>query len=246
MVRAVVGLVVLAGFAGSVAGQDQPADVVKKAIAAHGGADALKKYPAGTSKLVGKVFAPAGELGFTGDLAFATPGKVRLVMAVEAFGQKVEVVQVVNGDRARQTENGKPTDLSPAVRDELKESAVIHELSLLYPLLDPTRFTLAAEKDAALDGRDCAVVLVRAKGLKDTRLFFDKKTGLLAGMRRRGLGPDQKPVDELTTFADYKPVEGVQVPMRSQVTHDGKPFLAVTVAEYKPAERLEDKLFAVE
>ncbi|MBX9585137.1 MAG: hypothetical protein K2X87_32930 [Gemmataceae bacterium] len=246
MVRSVVGLVVVAGFAASVAGQDNAADVVKKAVAAHGGADALKKYPAGTSKLVGKVFAPAGELGFTGDLAFATPGKVRLVMAIAVGDQKVEVVQVVNGDKAKQTENGKPTDLSQPVRDELKESALIHELSLLVPLLDATKYTLAAEKDAALEGKDCAVVLVTAKGLKDTRLYFDKGTGLLAGMRRKGLGPDQKPVDELTTFGDYKAVEGVKVPMQSKVTHDGKPFLAVTVAEYKPAERLDDKLFAVE
>lgn len=246
MTRTLAGLALAAAFAASAAAQDTPAGVVQKAVDAHGGAAALKKFPAGTSRLVGKVAAPAGDLGFTGDLAFAVPGKVRLVMAIAFGDQKVEVVQVVNGDKAKQTENGKPTALTDAVRAELKESALVHELSLLYPLLDPTRFTLAAEKDAAVDGKDCAVVLVKAKGLKDVRLYFDKKTGLLSAMRRQGIGPDGKAVDEFTTFADYKPAEGVQVPMASRVTHDGKPFLSVTVAEYKPAERLDDKLFAVE
>lgn len=246
MTRTLAGLVLTIAVVASAAAQDKPADVVQKAVDAHGGAAALKKFPAGTSKLVGKVITPGGDLGFTGDLAFATPGKVRLVMAIAVGDGKVEVVQVVNGDKATQTENGKATALTPAVRAELKESALVHELSLLVPLLDATRFTLAAEKDAAVDGKDCAVVLVKAQGLKDTRLYFDKKTGLLAAMRRPGLNQEQKPVDELTTFADYKAVEGVQVPMASKVSHDGKPFLSVTVAEYKPAEKLDDKLFAVE
>lgn len=246
MTRTLAGLAAAAALTAAVNAQDKPADVVGKAIAAHGGADALKKYPAGTSKLAGKIVAPAGDLPFTGDLAYALPGKVRTSMTVEAFGQKVELVQVVNGEKAKQTENGKASELSPAVRAELKESAVIHELSLLHPLLDANRFTLTAEKDASVDGRDCAVVLVQAKGLKDTRLLFDRKTGLLAAMKRQGLSPEQKPVEEMTTFGDYKAVEGVQMPMLSKVSHAGKPFLEIKVTEYKPAEKLDDKLFAVE
>lgn len=246
MLRPFAGVVLAVAVAASAAGQDAPAEVVKKAVTAHGGEAALKKYPAGTSKLSGKVHSAGGELPFTGDLAFATPGKVRLEMVVALPGDKVTLLQVVNGDKAKQTENGKATDLTPAVRDELKESALIHELSLLAPLLDPAKYTLTAEKDQAVDGKDYAVVAVKAKGLKETRLLFDKKTGLLAGMRRQGLGPDGKTVDELTTFADYRAVEGVQVPMASKVQHDGKPFLTILVADYKPAEKLDDKLFQVE
>ena len=246
MLRTLAGLVVAVAFTAAVSAQDKPADVVQKAVQAHGGEAALKKHPAGTSKLAGKIITPGGDLPFTGELAYTLPNKVRTAMTVTAGGQKTELVQVVNGDKAKQTQNGKAEELSPTVRAELKESAVIHELSLLYPLLDANRFTLTAEKDAALDGRDCAVVLVQGKGLKDVRLYFDRKTGLLAGMRRQGLDTDQKPVDELTVFGDYKAVEGVQLPMLSKVSHAGRPFLEIKVTEFKPADKLDDKLFAVE
>jgi hypothetical protein len=246
MGRSVIGVVALVlGVAPAVA-QDKPEDVVKKAIAAHGGLAVLKKFPAGTSKIAGKVVLDGREMPFTGALAFSSPGKVRLEMVVEVAGQKASLIQVVNGDKVRQTENGLPSKLDPAMQAELRESAVIQEMSLLYPLLDATRYTLLLEKDAAVDGKDAAVVLVKAKGLKDARLFFEKKTGLLLAMQRKGLNPSQKVVDEITTFADYKTIDGMVVPMKSKVLHDGKPFLEIAVAEYKPRDRVDDKLFATE
>lgn len=228
------------------AAQNKPEDVVTKAVAAHGGADTLKKYPAGTSKIGGKVTLDGNEFPFTGTLAFAVPGKVRMEMAVDALGQKSTLVQVVNGDKVRQTENGTASKLDAATQAELRESAVIQEMSMLVPLLDPARYTLTADKDAPLDGKDAAVVVVTGKGVKETRLYFDKKTGLLAGLRRKGLSPFQKAVDEVTTLSDYKTVEGMVVPMKSKVTHDGKAFLELVVTEYKPLAKADEKLFAAE
>lgn len=246
MARPVIGLMTVVAIAAGAAAQDKPADVVQKAMDAHGGAAVLKKFPAGTSKIAGTITAPAGDLGFSGNLAFAVPGKVRLEMTIDAFGQKVELLQVVNGDKAQQSENGRAAELSPAVRAELKESAAVHELSMLAPLLDPAKYTLTAEKDAPVGAVEAAVVLVKAKGQKDARLYFDKKSGRLVGMRRAGLNPDGNTVDEMTTFSDFQAVGGMTVPMRSKTTHDGKPFLEVRVTEYKPAETLDDKLFKVE
>ncbi|QDU22189.1 hypothetical protein [Urbifossiella limnaea] len=246
MVRA--GILVLTVVAVAVAqpAGPAPADVVRRAIDAHGGLDVLKKYPAGTSKIGGKVAINGTEFPFTGSLAFAVPGKARLEMTIEAFGQKTTLVQLVNGDKVRQTEAGQPSRLDPPVQAELRESAVIQEMSLLYPLLDATKYTLSAEAPGAVDGRPAAVLLVKAKGLKDARLYFDQKTGLLAGMRREGLNPEQKKVDEFTAFSEYKAVGGMMVPMRSRVSHDGKAFLEITVAEYRPLGSIDEKTFAVE
>jgi hypothetical protein len=129
---------------------------------------------------------------------------------------------------------------------ELKESAVIQEMSLLYPLLDAAKYALAAEAAGVVDGRPASVLLVKSKGLKDARLYFDQKTGLLAAMRREGLNPEQKKVDEFTIFSEYKAVGGMMVPMRSRVSHDGKAFLEITVADYRPLETIDEKTFAVE
>jgi outer membrane lipoprotein-sorting protein len=242
---AMAALAMLLG-AGVGSAQQQPQDIVKKAIEAHGGVETLKKFPAGTSKIAGKVNIEGNEFPFTGTLAFAIPGRIRLEMALEVAGQKASLVQIVNGDKTYQTENGVPTRLTPEMQAELRESAVIQEVSLLYPLLDPEKYTLAAEKDTRIDGKDAAVVLVKSKGLKDSRLYFDKATGLLLAMQREGLSPGQKKVDELTVFSNFKKVEGMVAPMTSRVTHDAKPFLAIGVVEYKPAAKVDDNLFKIE
>jgi hypothetical protein len=246
MGRAVLAVVAVVAVVAAQPAGPAPAEVVRRAIDAHGGPEVLKKYPAGTSRIAGKVTIHGNSFPFTGSLSFAVPGKVRLEMTVEAFGQKTTLVQVVNGDKVRQTEAGTPSKLDPAVQAELKESAVIQEISLLFPLLDAGKYTLSAEPPGMVDGRAASVVLVKSKGLKDARLLFDQKTGLLAGMRREGLNPEQKKVDEFTAFSEYKAVGGMMVPMRSRVSHDGKAFLEITVTDYRPLESIDEKTFAVE
>ena len=244
MTRFAPGLFAVLLLAGVAAAQDKPEDVVKKAIKAHGGEAALKKFPAGTSKISGTVVEP--KLPFTGSMAFAVPGKVRVEMVFEVDGQKAATVQVINGQKVSQTENGKASKLGDAVIAELRESATIQEMSLLFPLLDANKYTLSADKDATFDGKECSVIVVKAKGLKDIALAFDKTTDRLAAMRRKGLNPAQVAVEEVTTFSDFKTIEGLVVPMKSKVAHDGKAFLEIVVTEYKPLEKLDDKLFVVE
>ena len=246
MTRAGLLVVAVVSVAAAQPAGPAPAEVVRRAIDAHGGIDVLKKYPAGVSKIAGKVNINRTDFPFTGSLSFAVPGKARLEMVVEAFGQKTTLVQLVNGDKVKQTEAGQPSKLDPAMQAELKESAVIQEMSLLYPLLDAAKYTLAPEPPGPVDGRPASVLLVKSKGLKDARLYFDQKTGLLAAMRREGLNPEQKKVDEFTVFSEYKAVGGMMVPMRSRVSHDGKAFLEITVADYQPLETIDEKLFAVE
>lgn len=244
--RLAAGIVALVFATAPAIAQNKPEDVVKKAIDAHGGLAVLKKYPAGMSKISGKVFGPTAQIPFTGSLAFSIPGRVRMEMTAEALGQKAVLIQVVNGDKVRQTENGAVSKLDEAVKTELRESAVIQEMSMLYPLLDTSKYTLVTEKDTSVQGKECSSLLVKAKGLKDSRLYFDKKTGLLMALQRKGLSPERKVVEEVTSFSDYKAIDGMLVPMKSKVSHDGNPFLEIEVAEYKPLAKVDEKLFATE
>ena len=244
MTRFVPGLFAVLLLGGVAAAQDKPEDVVKMAIKAHGGEAALKKFPAGTSKIAGTVVEP--KIPFAGSMAFSVPGKVRVEIVFELNGQKAATVQIINGDKVSQTENGTASKLSKAAAAELRESAAIQEMALLFPLLDAKQYALTGGKDAPFDGKECATIVVKAKGIKDTTLAFDKKTGLLTAMQRKGLNPTQQLVDELTTFADFKTIDGLVVPMKSKVAHDGRAFLEITVTEYKPLAKVDEKLFVVE
>ncbi len=229
--------------------QDDAAAVVKKAIAAHGGADALNKYQAGSYKVKGDMSVFGMDIDFTGAMTYQVPDKYRMEINAEVMGQKLAVVQVVNGKTVKNTINGMATPLGDAEKAELQQAAMIQEVSQLTPLLDSKKYTIKAEKDADVNDKPCSVVLVTAKDFKDTRLFFDKKSGLLVKTERKGLAPsmgEPKEVNEETLLSDYKKVDGVAIPMKLVVNHDGKKFMTMTVSDAKVMEKADPKAFAVD
>ena len=238
MVRWTLGLVAAAVLAAPAVAQDNSKAIIEKAIKESGGDASLKKFPAGSSQMKGKMVLSGMDLPFPGSMTFAVPGKIRMDLAVEIGGKQVKLVQVVNGMSVKQTEDGKQVEnITEAAKTELLQGAMLQEIALLYPLLDATKYTLKEGKGTS----DAAAVVVEGKGLKPVTLYFDKKTGLLAKMTREGLSPTGVKVAEETTYTDYKDVSGIQVPMKSQVTHDGKLFLDITVTEYKPLEKTDEK-----
>ena len=245
MTRTIIGVMVFLLGTIPATAQTKPEDVVKKAIEAHGGLSVLKKFNAGVSKIGGKMFVGQESYTFTGLQMFSIPGRVRMEITLETLGKKLTLVQIVNGDQVYQIENGVTGKIDEPFKAELRESAVSQELSLLYPLLDTTKYTLVAEKDVPVGGQNAAVIVVQSKGLKDTRLFFDRATGRLVAMQRRSLNPSQKAVDEVTIFSDYKAIDGLVVPMKSKVSHDGKPYMEIIVDSYKPLEKIDEKPFLI-
>jgi hypothetical protein len=244
MTRWAFGLLASAVLFAPAAARDKAAeDVVTKAIDAHGGKEALSKLLAGTYSMKGTIVVQGMELPFTGTSAYQVPGKMRQDITVSAGGQQLKIVVVANGDKVSQTVGGQAQPLNNDVKDEILQGVVAQEVTQLTPLLGGTRFTLKAEKDGEVGGKPAAVVLVTGKGLNDTRLYFDKTTGLLVRTLRKALNPDGKLVEEESTVSDYTKVNGIQVPQKIAVNHDGKPFLKATMTDYKISEKLDPKLF---
>jgi hypothetical protein len=238
MVRFTLGLVAAAVLVVPVAAQDTSKAVIEKAIKATGGEETLKKFPAGSSQMKGKMILGGTDVPFTGSMVFAVPGKVRMELSADIGGRKVSLVQVVDGAKVKQVEDGKTTEnISEAAKTELQQAAFLQEISMLYPLLDATKYTLKEGKGTVLTN----AVVVDAKGLKTVTLYFDKNTGLLSKMSRDGLSPVGAKVAEETTYDDYKDASGIKIPMKTQVMHDGKLFLDFTVTEYKPLTKTDEK-----
>jgi hypothetical protein len=244
-----LGLTIAALAAAPGFAQDTAEAVVKKAIEAHGGADALTKYKAGTSKMKGEMSVFGMELTFTGEMTYLLPDKYKMTIDAEVAGQKLAIVQVANGKKYKQTINNMAVPLKDAERDELLQSATMQEVTQLTPLLDPKKYTIKAEKDVDVGGNPAAVVLVTAKGFKDTKLAFDKKSGMLVKTERKGLAPsmgDPMEVTEESFMSDYKKVDGVMQPMKVEVHHDGKKFMTMTMSDSKLMEKADEKLFTVD
>lgn len=246
----ILGLTAAAFTAAPVrAADDAAVAVVKKAIDAHGGASALTKNKAGTYKVKGDMTVGGADLTFTGDIAYELPAKFRMALDAEVAGQKLALVQVVNADKVKNTLNGEPSKLGKAEKAELVQAAAMQEISQFVPLLDAAKYTIKAEKDEKVGGELAAVVLVTAKNFKDTRLFFDKKSGLLVKTSRKALAPgaaDEKAVTEDSVISDYKKIDGVLVPHKMVVTHDGNKFMTMTIVEAALKEKGDPKSFAVD
>src|SRR5437762_3251618 len=91
--------VVLVAFAPGVrAADDDPKDIVAKAIKAHGGEEFLTKHQAGQSRNKGKINIPGvGEVDFTQETAYMLPDKFKESMELKIANQNISIVSLVNG-----------------------------------------------------------------------------------------------------------------------------------------------------
>ena len=78
---------------------DKAEAIVKKAIEAHGGAEALNKYAAGRMKMKGEIALAGMTLDFTGGISYVLPDRYRFEMTADIAGQKLLVNQTAKGDK---------------------------------------------------------------------------------------------------------------------------------------------------
>ena len=237
----------------SATADDAAIKTVTAGIKAHGGEEALKKNKAGDMKMKGSMAILGMDLEFTGSVLYQLPDQFKMIIDTSVVGQKMSIVQVGNGDKFKTTINGAAQKLDDKTKDELRQGASSQEISMLYPLLDKEKYTIKAGKDAKIAkiakiaDVECTAVVVEGKKTKTMTLYFDKKTGLLHATTRKSLAPGSgDEVEEESVMTDYKEVEGVKIPMKMLVKHDGKTFMSTTFTEAKLSAKLDPKVFAVD
>jgi hypothetical protein len=253
MTRWILGLAA-AALAAPAPAQDDAKKAIEKAVTAHGGVDNLKKYKASKATMKGDLTVGGMDMTFEGTTASEYPGKFKVNIEASVMGQKLSILQVANGDKAKTKVSIAGMDLPAGgddEKDELKAAAALQDMSQIYPLLDDKKYTLKAEADAEVDGKKVTVVAVTVVESKKTvTLSFDKETGLMVKTRRKGRGPSPdgtlKEVDEETFLADYKKVNGLMTPMKMAVKHDGAKFMTYTLADVEVLESLPAATFATD
>src|SRR4051794_38253509 len=158
--------------------EDDARAVVEKAIKAHGGADKLSRYKAGTTKGKGKVNSPVGELEFTQEVSYMLPDKLKEVAEFEVMGNKIKTVAIVNGDKTTLEVNGQEMALPDELKEKIAEGTKRMQIGRLVPLRDK-KYELSLIGEAKVLDKPAVGVRVAAKGMKDVNLYFDKKTHLL-------------------------------------------------------------------
>ena len=246
--RSLVTLAVAAGLVlflgGSARAQNEARSVIDKAIKASGGAERLAKIKATRSKFKGSGEFQGVTATVTGESLVQFPGQMKFDVTAEVQGQTVPVIFVLNGGKAWLHVLGQTMELKDEELEDAKEGLHAEQVQALLPLLEDKAFTLTPLGEIKIDGRDAVGVTVACKGHKDVNLYFDKATGLLAKSERRTLNDEQQEVTEATFFSDYKEIDGVKVPMKLLVQHDGKKYIELEVTEYRFVDRIDDAEFA--
>lgn len=237
-----VGLVV--GLVPAARAADEPKDIIAKAIKAHGGEEYLTKNKAGQLKLKGKLDLPGvGEVDFTQDSTYMIPDKVRESLEFKVMGQNVSVLTLINGDKITVEVNGKAVDAADKVKEAMKDKGHIMEIGRLVPLKDK-KYELSIIGEDKVDGKKVVGVRVSAKKQPDVSVYFDATTNLIAKMEYRGTDASGKEITEERILTEYaKNKDGVPMPKKVVIKHDGKQFLEAEVLESTMLEKVDDSEF---
>jgi hypothetical protein len=241
-----VSLAVLVGISPAVrAADDDPKEIIAKAIKAHGGEEFLTKTRAAKLKSKGKINIPgAGEFEFTQETAYMLPDKYRDGIDFSIMGMNISVRTYVNGDKVILELNGKEIDMADKVKAALKDVGHVQEVARLVPLKDKA-FEVSLIGEDKVEGKKVVGVRVAKKGQKDVSMFFDRETGLLAKLEYRGAEPGtDNEVNEERIVKEYeKNADGIPVAKRIIIKHDGKQFLEAEVLEVNYFDKLDDSEF---
>ena len=162
MRRMILGLAV-AVLAAGMARADEKADaILKKAIEAHGGTDALTKYKGSRASMKGEMAVMGSDVAFTGKMSYNYPQQYSLEVNLEIMGQKILVNQVVNGEKVKATVKvgDMLIDQTKEQEPEAKFKLLLQEASAFFPLLDKKKFEVKAEPDEDVMGSKASVLII--------------------------------------------------------------------------------------
>ena len=220
--------------------------IVEKAIKAHGGLEALKKYPGGEYKIEGDAIIVGEKAKLASTISYALPDKFRMTVETTVLEKKSSLIVVVNGDKVKATSNGKVEDLKDNVKAEFKQLAAVQEVSLLYPLLDTDKFTLKALNGERIDSKEVEVILVTRKGMKDIKMYFDKEFGLLVRFVHKMPSALGGEVDHEVNQSEFKEFFGVKYPTVQKIKQQGKDYMTLKFTDVKLIEKPDLKAYTVD
>lgn len=224
--------------------EDSAGTIVKKAVSAHGGEKAFSQWSCGYLKYRtrgGAFPAQAGEV--TLEDTFQLPGHFKRVMRMDAGGEEVVTVFVINHGNGWTKQGDRPAEPKENNFTEQTQHPFAGYSNLSPCLDEDVRLTkVGGEK---VNGRETITIRTESEKLGTVDFNFDSATGLLRKLRKT---VRQERSDELSViesfFDQHKEVNGTQIPMRIKTERDGKTILDVTVVEAKFTDRFEESAFA--
>ncbi len=217
--------------------------IVAKALEAGGGADNIEKFKASVSKFKGKFHGQGLEADMTGT-QFMAPHRQKVEAALDASGNAISYLRIIDGDKGWQSINGNPEELSKDQLEDFHQNMFADRLASLHAFTHKDlKVTPAGE--SKVEGKDAVGVKASAKGHGDVTVYFDKATGHVLKTSFKGKDPmsgDDYTQD--TLYGNYKKAGSLVVPHKIEIKRDGKPFMEMELTTVTVEPSIPDKEFA--
>lgn len=226
--------------------QDAARAIVEKAIRSQGGEEKVARLRTMRVKVLGKAELVPGQpaLPFATEDTWQMPDKYRTETSFVVMGQMTTQTQVIDGDRGWVRIDGRTQDMPKEALAEMKEQKYAEDLDRLG-FLGGKGFELSALDEVEVGGKPAAGVLVKSKGHRDVKLYFDKASGLLVKREHAVLDPaTRKEVRQEVVFGDYQEKDGLKHYMTITANRDGKQVIDAKVTELEFFDKLDAKVFA--
>ncbi len=237
----VLGL--LAAGAARADDKDDVKALLDKGIKSLGGEEKLSKLKGATWKVKGKVYFGGNEIDYKGDFAMRVPDKYVAKIEGDFNGMTFQIASGVDGDKAwRKGFDGAINDLEGDELARERTQLFLQSAMTLLPL-KAAGVALKPAGEEKVDGKPALALSVTPKGCKEVKIFLDKETGLVVKTVTKVKPPmSDDEVDQETVYGDYKEVGGIKRAMKAAATRGGEKAMEQTTSDFKPAEKVDDKL----
>jgi hypothetical protein len=224
--------------------EDKAQAIIEKAIEAQGGEDKVAKLRAMRVKVEGTLTLGEEVLSVTIEDTWAMPNRYKSASSYEYLGEKHLQIQTIDGDKGWIQTDGTTVDMPEDALKEMKEQKYAEDLDRLGFLKDKD-IELATLEEIKVDDSPAVGVLVKRKGHRDVKLYFDKKSGLLVKRIHEVLNSFAgELVSQEVIFADYKEKDGVKCWHKITGYRLGEKFVEGKVKEIEFLNKIDDKTFA--
>jgi len=239
-------LAIVIVLAPAASAQDTPRAIVEKAIQAQGGADKVAKLRTMRIKAEGTTNLVPGQadLPFTVEDVWRMPDRYKSTTTITLAGMPLTQALALVGDTGWIQFNNQTQDLPKPALDEAREQKYAEDFDRLG-FLDDKSVELSAIGEAQVDGKPALGVLLKSKGHREVKLYFDKASGLLVKRAHPVVSPatGMESMQEVV-FGDYQEKDGVKHYRKLTAYRDGKKVIDVKVKEIELLDKVDDKVFA--
>jgi hypothetical protein len=239
-------LCTLLGGVSVVFAQDPARTVVEKAIAAQGGALNLAKLRTMHVKCEGTMTLIPDQPGvpFTIEDTWQMPDQYKSCFSFQQAGKPFSQTLVINGNKGWMQVNGQTIEMPKEALAEMREQRYAEDMDRLG-FLEEKSIELSLLDETKVAGQPAVAVLIKSKGHRDVKLYFDKVSGLLVKREHRLLdSASGKEVLQEVIYGDYEEKDGLKYYKKITAYRDGKQAMEGQMKEIEFCKKLDDKEFA--